>query len=78
MSREPRIYAPAERPDVIVRLPDGTEAVGELRAWFPVGDDEWEAQVSWRPAGTTTRQIDRFAAGDVRPDMSVGRSTVEP
>lgn len=76
MSREPRIYAPAERPDVEV-LVDGEWLVGELRAWFPVGDDEWVAQVQYRPAGTTTRQIDRFAAGDVRPDMSVGRSTVE-
>ena len=68
MEREPRVYAPAERPDVLVRLDDGTEAVGELRAWYPVGEDGWRAQVQWRPHGTNTRRIDDFEAERVRVD----------
>jgi hypothetical protein len=68
---EARIYAPAERPDVEVRV-DGAWYQGELRAWFPNDDGTWRAQVQWRrQAGSTG--IDTFVAEDVRLDESEAR-----
>lgn len=63
--REPRIYAPADRPDVEV-LVDGDWLPGELRMWMPEGEDAWSAQVQWRPPGTNSRRIDTFEAARVR------------
>lgn len=63
--REPKIYEPADRPDVEV-LVDGQWLIGELRMWKPDGEDDWIAQVQWRPVGEHTRRIDDFPPAKVR------------
>lgn len=78
--REPRVYAPGDRPDVEV-LVDGDWSVGELRMWKPVDPESWVAQVQWRPPGTNTRRIDTFDQADVRPAEEthlVSRSPTDP
>ena len=65
MKREPRVYPHADRPDVEVLVEDAWRP-GELRMWKPAGEEDWVAQVQWRPAGEHTRRIDDFAAADVR------------
>lgn len=61
------MYAPADRPDVEV-LVDGEWRPGELRAWYPVGETDWEGLVDWQPSGSLSRRPDRFPAGQIRED----------
>ncbi|WP_426244736.1 hypothetical protein [Nocardioides sp. LHG3406-4] len=63
--REPKVYSGWERPLVEVFV-DGTWCPSELRAWLPVGKDEWKANVSWsREPGSTF--LDTVTADRVRP-----------
>lgn len=46
--------------------------------WKPVGEDDWVAQVQWRPVGTNSRRISDFPADHVRPDLSVDPRSLQP
>jgi hypothetical protein len=67
---EMRVYPPAERPDVEVRV-DGRWFAGEVRSWSqrPSG---WWADCSWHPE-TGSSRLDTFHEDDVRLD-TVDRS----
>ncbi|WP_426243798.1 hypothetical protein [Nocardioides sp. LHG3406-4] len=63
--REPQVYSGWERPLVEV-LVDGIWYPGGLRAWLPVGEDEWAANVSWtRSPGSAF--LDTVTADRVHP-----------
>jgi hypothetical protein len=62
--RQPVILAPIDWPDVEV-LVDGTWYPGELRAWFPVGDDGWNANVNCR-TGVAQQYLATVPADHVR------------
>lgn len=62
---EPRVYEPADRPDVEVLI-DGTWYPGELRAWYPQPDGTWHGDVMWS-AGPAQNRLDTVPAERIRP-----------
>lgn len=64
-SPEPRVYSPADRPEVEV-LVDDTWWPGELRAWFPQDDGTWRANVSYR-TGVSQQHLKTVLEDHVRP-----------
>jgi hypothetical protein len=67
---------PGDRPDVEVVV-DGVWCPGELRMWTQDADDNWTAQVQYRPPGSFSRVIGAFGADQVRED-TVDRSHGRP
>jgi hypothetical protein len=65
MAREPRIYSGHARPLVEV-LVDTRWCPGELRAWLPVEDGGWRANVGYS-AGPGQNYMATMEAERVRP-----------
>ena len=68
-----RLFAPHERPAVLVRLDDGDEVEGELRAWKRFGDG-WVGSVKLRRGpGHGTPPVTSRRTGPRRPPPSQAR-----